>query len=34
MNMSLPAEHWKKGSYREEAMNSPIDALVLVPVSN
>ncbi len=34
LNVSLPAQHWKKGSYREEAMNSPIDSLVLIPVSN
>lgn len=33
MNVSLPAEHWKKGSYREEAMNSPVDDLVLIPVN-
>lgn len=30
MNVSLPAEHWKKGSYIEEAMNSPSDGLLLV----
>jgi hypothetical protein len=34
MNVRLPAEHWKKGSYMEEAMNSPSDGLVLIPVGN
>lgn len=33
MNVSLPAEHWKRGSYREEAMNSPSDGLVLIPIN-
>jgi hypothetical protein len=34
MNVSLPAEHWKCGSYLEEAMNSPADSQVLIPVGN
>jgi hypothetical protein len=33
MNLSLPAEHWKKGSRMEEAMNSDSDGLVLVAVN-
>ena|ERR1700741_2005163 len=34
MNLSLPAEHWKKGSLMEEAMNSPSDGLMLIAVGN
>lgn len=34
MNVSLPAEHWKKGSLKEEAMNSPSDGLVLIALGN
>ena len=34
MNLSLPAEHWKRGSYLQEAMNSPSDGMVLVAVGN
>jgi len=34
INVSLPAEHWKRGSYPEEAMNSPADGLVLIPAGN
>lgn len=34
MNVSLPAEHWKRGSYLEEAMNSRADGLVLIPAGN
>lgn len=34
MNVSLPAEHWKKGSYMQEAMNSPADGLVLIAAGN
>lgn len=34
MNVSLPVEHWKKGSYVQEAMNSPVDGLVLIPVGD
>ena len=33
MNVSLPPEHWKRGSYREEAMNSRSDGLVLVAIN-
>lgn len=32
MNRSLTVEHWKKGSYLEEAMNSPSGGTVLIPV--
>lgn len=34
MNVSLPAEHWKRGSYLEESMNSPADGLTLIPVGD
>lgn len=34
MNLSLPAEHWKRGSLMEEAMNSPSDGQVQIPVGN
>jgi hypothetical protein len=34
MNVRLPAEHLKKGSYMQEAMNSPSDGLVLIAVGN
>lgn len=34
MNLSLPAEHWKKGSFMEEAMNSPSDGQVLIAMGD
>lgn len=32
MNVRLPQEHWKKNAYLEEAMNSPSDGRVLLPI--
>ena len=34
MNVRLPAEHRKSGSYIQEAMNSPSDSLVMITVGN